>query len=116
MERIYFDHSATTPIHAEVLGAMMSLFANHFGNPSSSHCEGRFARKAIEAARRQVSALIGADPSEIVFTGGGTEADNLAVLIQDGGLIGSELQHPAVQALQLLIKDAGPLSLHDHLF
>ena len=104
MERIYFDHSATTPIHAEVLGAMMSLFANHFGNPSSSHYEGRFARKAIEAARRQVSALIGADPSEIVFTGGGTEADNLAVLgsafaQRDGKkhLIASAIEHPAVE-------------------
>jgi cysteine desulfurase len=80
MEDIYLDHSATTPVHPEVLGAMMTYFAHHFGNASSIHREGRLARQAVEAARAQVAALIGADPAEIVFTGGGTEADNLAVL------------------------------------
>ena len=104
MEQIYFDHSATTPIHPEVLGAMMSLFANRFGNPSSIHREGRFAREAVETARRRVAALIGADPSEIVFTGGGTEADNLAVLgsafaqkERKNHLITSAIEHPAVE-------------------
>ena len=104
MEQIYFDHSATTPIHPEVLGAMMSLFANRFGNPSSIHREGRFAREAVETARCQVAALIGADPSEIVFTSGGTEADNLAVLgsafaqrERKNHLITSAIEHPAVE-------------------
>jgi cysteine desulfurase len=104
MEQIYFDHSATTPIHPEVLGAMMSLFANRFGNPSSIHREGRFAREAVETARRRVAALIGGDPSEIVFTGGGTEADNLAVLgsafaqkERKNHLITSAIEHPAVE-------------------
>ncbi len=104
MEQIYFDHSATTPIHPEVLGAMMSLFANRFGNPSSIHREGRFAREAVETARRRVAALIGADPSEIVFTGGGTEADNLAVLgsafaqrERKNHIITSAIEHPAVE-------------------
>ncbi len=79
-ELIYLDHSATTPADPEVLGAMMRYFANHYGNPSSSHHFGREARQAVETAREQAAALIGAAPDEIVFTGGGTEADNLAVL------------------------------------
>ena len=80
MESIYLDHSATTPVDPEVLGAMMRNFGNHFGNPSSIHGFGQEARRAIEAARGQVASLIGADPEEIVFTGGGTEADNLALM------------------------------------
>jgi cysteine desulfurase len=80
MNTIYLDHSATTPVDPEVLGAMMRYFGNHFGNPSSIHGFGREAKKAIEAAREQVAALIGADPAEIVFTGGGTEADNMALM------------------------------------
>jgi cysteine desulfurase len=104
MEPIYLDHSATTPIHPEVLGAMMSFFANHFGNPSSIHREGRFAREAVEGARVRVAALIGAAHAEIVFTGGGTEADNLAILgaafAGKGGrnhLITSTIEHHAVE-------------------
>ena len=80
MESIYLDHSATTPVDPKVLGAMMRYFGNHFGNPSSIHGFGQEARRAIEAARGQVASLIGADPEEIVFTGGGTEADNLALM------------------------------------
>jgi cysteine desulfurase len=80
MNTIYLDHSATTPVDPEVLGAMMRYFGNHFGNPSSIHGFGQEAKKAIEAAREQVAALIGADPAEIVFTGGGTEADNMALM------------------------------------
>ena len=103
METIYLDHSATTPIHPEVLGAMMSFHANHFGNPLSIHREGRRAREAIAAARARVAALIGADPAEIVFTGGGTEADNLAILgtarAAQGGrnhIVTTQGEHPAV--------------------
>ncbi len=103
MEPIYLDHSATTPVHPEVLGAMMSFFANHFGNPSSIHRPGRFAREAVESARDRVAGLIGALPAEVVFTGGGTEADNLALLgaahAEKGGrnhLIASAIEHPAV--------------------
>jgi cysteine desulfurase len=104
MEPIYLDHSATTPIHPEVLAAMMSFFANHFGNPSSIHREGRLAREAVEEARVRVAGLIGAAPAEIVFTGGGTEADNLAILgaafAGKGGrnhLITSTIEHRAVE-------------------
>ncbi len=80
MESIYLDHSATTPVDPEVLGAMMRYFGNHFGNPSSIHGFGQEAKRAVQAAREQVAALIGASPEEIVFTGGGTEADNLALM------------------------------------
>ncbi|MCX5839236.1 MAG: cysteine desulfurase family protein [Deltaproteobacteria bacterium] len=104
MNPIYLDHSATTPVHPEVLAAMISFFANHFGNPSSIHREGRLAREAVEGARARVAVLIGAAPAEIVFTGGGTEADNLAVLgaafAQKGGrnhLMTSAIEHHAVE-------------------
>jgi cysteine desulfurase len=104
MEPIYLDHSATTPVHPEVLAAMMSFFANHFGNPSSIHREGRLAREAVEGARARVAGLIGAAQTEIVFTGGGTEADNLAILgaasAEKGGrnqLIASAIEHHAVE-------------------
>jgi cysteine desulfurase len=80
METIYLDHSATTPTDPEVLGAMMRYFANHYGNPSSIHGFGQEAKRAVDEARGQVAALIGADPAEIVFTGGGTEADNMALM------------------------------------
>jgi cysteine desulfurase len=80
MEAIYLDHSATTPTDPEVLGAMMRYFANHYGNPSSIHGFGQEAKRAVDKARGQVAALIGADPAEIVFTGGGTEADNMALM------------------------------------
>jgi len=102
-EAIYLDHSATTPVDPEVLGAMMRYFANHFGNPGSIHQFGRLAREAVEKAREQTAALIGAAPEEIVFTGGGTEADNLALLgsaaaTQPGKnhLITSAIEHYAV--------------------
>ena len=80
MDAIYLDHSATTPTDPEVLGAMMRYFANHYGNPSSIHRFGQEAKRAVDEARVQVAALIGADPEEIVFTGGGTEADNMALM------------------------------------
>jgi cysteine desulfurase len=80
MQRIYLDHSATTPVHPIVLEAMLAYLGSEFGNPSSAHYFGQRARQAIEGARQAVAALIGARPSEIVFTSGGTEADNAATL------------------------------------
>jgi cysteine desulfurase len=76
---IYLDHAATTPLRAEVLEAMLPYLSGHTGNPSSLHAAGRRARQAIDEAREELAALIGARPREIVFTGGGTEADNLAL-------------------------------------
>jgi len=103
MEAIYLDHSATTPTDPEVLGAMMRYFANHFGNPSSIHSFGQEARRAVDEARGQVAALIGAEPGEIAFTGGGTEADNMALMgtafAQASGrnhIIMSAIEHHAV--------------------
>lgn len=80
METIYLDHAATTPTDPEVLGAMMRYFANHFGIPSSIHSFGQEAQKAMEEARAKVAALIGAGPAEIVFTGGGAEANCMALM------------------------------------
>jgi cysteine desulfurase len=77
--RIYFDHSATTPLDPRVLDAMGPYLTGAYGNPSSLHEEGRIARAAVDRARAQVAALIGAEPDEIIFTASGTEADNLAL-------------------------------------
>jgi len=77
---IYLDYNATTPVDARVLKAMQPYFADAFGNASSIHSAGQHARAAVDSARYNVAALIGAKPAEIVFTSGGTEADNLAIL------------------------------------
>lgn len=79
MQHIYLDHNATTPVHPAVLEAMLPYFAAEFGNPSSAHHFGQRGRHAVEGARESVAALIGARSSEIVFTSGGTEADNAAI-------------------------------------
>ena len=76
---IYLDHAATTPLHPEVLEAMLPYLTEHHGNPSSIHTSGRRARQGLDEAREEIAALIGAKPREIVFTGSGTEADNLAL-------------------------------------
>ncbi|MDR0416960.1 MAG: aminotransferase class V-fold PLP-dependent enzyme, partial [Propionibacteriaceae bacterium] len=75
---IYFDHAATTPL-TDAAAAAWSRHARTVGNPSSAHGAGRAARRALEEAREQVAALLGAEPLEVVFTSGGTEADNLAI-------------------------------------
>ncbi len=77
--RVYLDHAATTPVHPEVVKIMDYYMLEAFGNPSSIHSLGREARKGVEEAREQVAALMGATANEIVFTAGGTEADNLAI-------------------------------------
>lgn len=79
MQRIYFDHGATTQTDVAVAKAVMEAMVENYGNPSSIHSFGRNARKAIEEAREKVAALINAQPAEIYFTSGGTEADNLAI-------------------------------------
>jgi cysteine desulfurase len=79
MKRIYMDYAATTPMLPEVAGAMQPYFSHKFGNPSSIHSMGQEAADAVEAARLQVAALIVCKPEDIVFTGGGTEADNHAI-------------------------------------
>ncbi len=100
--RIYFDHSATTPLDPRVLDAMAPFLGGEFGNPSSLHHEGRVAREAVERARGHVAALIGAEPAEIVFTASGTEADNLALIGtvrssgKPGHVVTSAVEHAAI--------------------
>jgi cysteine desulfurase len=102
MDRVYLDHAATTPIDPLVAEAMARILSETHGNPSSIYAEGRAARAAVDRARDEVAAAINADPSEIVFTSGGTEADNLALRgalkVQDGrdGLITTAIEHHAV--------------------
>jgi cysteine desulfurase len=79
LERIYLDHNATTPVDPRVVEAMVTVLREGFGNPSSLHWFGQQARAALDGARAEVAALLGATPSEVVFTGSGTEADNLAL-------------------------------------
>lgn len=99
MRRVYFDNSATTPVLPEVLEAMRPYFGERFGNASSIHHHGQEARSAVEAARGNVAALLGCRPAEVVFTSGGTEADNLAIFgIAHAGdhVITSTVEHHAV--------------------
>lgn len=77
---IYLDHNATTPLAPEAMQAMLPFLTEHFGNPSSIHAAGRETRAAIDDARDRLARLIGAKPHEIIFTGGGTESDNLAII------------------------------------
>ncbi|MBL4669496.1 MAG: cysteine desulfurase [Flavobacteriales bacterium] len=101
MMKIYLDNAATTPMDQEVIDAIIPIMQNNFGNPSSVHSFGRSSRAIIEKARKKVAAYINAAPSEIVFTGGGTEADNLVIrgAVDDLGvthIITSKIEHHAV--------------------
>ena len=80
MHKIYLDHNATTPTLPEVLDVMLPFYKDKFGNPSSVHSEGRAARVSLDESREQVAELIGARPDEIVFTSGGSESNNFAIL------------------------------------
>ena len=99
--RVYLDHNASTPVHPEVLAAMLPYFSESFGNPSSVHGFGRDARAGLDAARERVAHFLGVTPEEIVFTSGGTESDNfgvkgLAWARGRGHLITSKIEHHAV--------------------
>ncbi len=114
---VYLDHAATTPVRPEVLEAMLPyLRGDSFGNPSSAHRMGRTARAGLEQARREVAAAVGAEPSQVIFTSGGTEADNLAVV---GGALAarhhgrpmlvavSTIEHKAVLAAAHYVAELG---------
>lgn len=98
---IYLDHNATTPLLPEVVDAMLPYLREHFGNPSSGHVYGARARAAVARAREQVAALLGCDADEIVFTSGGTEANNLAIrgvteaLERKSRVVTTVIEHPA---------------------
>ena len=100
MKKIYLDHNATTPLHPEVLEAMLPALRENYGNPSSVHSFGRTSRVQLDEARDKIASLIGAHSSEIVFTSGGTEANNLALLgvafNQRGKIITSKVEHPSI--------------------
>jgi len=102
MDGVYLDHAASTPARPEVVEAMLPWLSEHPGNPSGSHAVARAARRAIDDARDLVAALVGAQPGEVVFTSGGTEADNLAVdgVVRSTGCLPacSAVEHPAVLA------------------
>lgn len=97
---VYLDHAATTPMRPEAVAAMLPYLTEHFGNPSGAHRIARRARLALDEAREQVAALLGAKPGEVVFTSGGTEADNLAIVgtcARRGGIaLCSAAEHHAV--------------------
>ncbi|WP_339230362.1 cysteine desulfurase family protein [Aeribacillus sp. FSL K6-2833] len=103
MERIYLDHAATSPVHPAVLDKMTTFMKDYFGNPSSIHSFGRESRREVDEARELLAKSIHADPKEIIFTSGGTEADNLAVIgtalankEKGNHIITTEIEHPAV--------------------
>ena len=110
MRRVYLDNNATTPVLPEVLEAMRPYFEEHFGNASSIHHHGQETRAAVERARESVAALLGCRPAEVVFTSGGTEADNLAIfgLVRDGDhVISSTIEHHAVLNSCKSLQDRG---------
>jgi cysteine desulfurase len=112
--KIYLDHSATTPVDARVADALTRSLTENFGNPSSVHGFGQRARAAVDHARREVAALINARPNEIIFTSGGTEANNLAIRgICDASaahgrhIVTSEIEHPSVRGVCSLLEQRG---------
>src|SRR5436309_11958909 len=117
MTPIYLDYNATTPLDPAVIEAMLPYLQQHFGNPSSTHVYGKMAHGAVDRARQQLAELIGAQPDEVVFTGGGTEASNHAIKgavfakfggvfgrwVRDAHIITCAVEHPAtLQPCQFL--------------
>src|SRR5258706_1608606 len=102
MNRVYLDHNATTAVEPEVLDAMLPYLSGEYGNAASIHTFGQKARAAVETAREQVATLIGARPQEIVFTSGGTEADNHAIF-------------GVAQPFSAVLRDPGGVTASKHL-
>ncbi|MBI2278017.1 MAG: cysteine desulfurase [Dechloromonas sp.] len=128
---VYLDHNATTPLDPAVLAAMLPWLESQYGNASSRHEFGRAARRAIDAARQQVAAAVNAHPTEIVFTSGGSESNNLflkgaAAVLKPGLLAVSAIEHPCIlkpaaqlarlgwQVRQLAVDCAGSINLADY--
>ena len=115
---IYLDHAATTPMRPQVSEAMRPFTEGEFGNPSGIHAVSRQAKNALEESRERVASLIGAQPMEVVFTGGGTEADNLAIKgavfnsRPSTALVTSAIEHEAVLETADFLKRSGfPVSI-----
>ncbi|MGY8913993.1 MAG: cysteine desulfurase family protein [Flavobacteriales bacterium] len=117
MQRVYLDSAATTQVREEVIVKMQDALANFYGNPSSTHSFGRSAKTAVEKARKTIAKELNAQPSEIIFTSGGTEADNMILrgAVRDLGvktLITSKIEHHAVlHTAEELVKEYG-VTLH----
>jgi cysteine desulfurase len=112
MRRVYLDHNASTPVHPEVLAAMLPYFAERYGNPSSIHGFGREGRDAVEAAREVITGFLGVSKEELVFTSGGTESDNLAIkgvawARDKGHIVTSQVEHHAVLRTCQALERAG---------
>jgi cysteine desulfurase len=110
--RVYLDHNATTPPHPEVVETMARVLRDCPGNPSSTHLEGSRARAVVEEARSRVAALLGAEPDELLFTSGATEANNTALLgalagRPPGHVVSSSVEHPSVEAPLAALEAAG---------
>jgi cysteine desulfurase len=110
--RVYLDHNASTPVHPEVLQAMLPYFSEYFGNPSSVHSFGRDARDGMETAREQIAGFLKVSKDEIVFTSGGTESDNLgikgiAAARRAGHIITSQIEHHAVLRTVQTLEEQG---------
>lgn len=102
MKPIYLDHNASTPLEKSVIDKMKHVLDNQFGNPSSSHIYGIENKKLVEEAREHLAAMINADPEEIIFTSGGSESNNMAILgiasqYPKSHLISSQIEHPSVE-------------------
>jgi cysteine desulfurase len=130
MTQVYFDHNATTPLDEGVLALMLPFMREHYGNASSRHAAGTFARKAVDRAREQVAALVNVEPVQVVFTSGGTEANNLLIKGAAGYLPPSQIavsaiEHPCVakpaqelgrqgwRVRKLAVDHAGQMDLSD---
>lgn len=114
MQHVYLDYNATTPLHPQVLETFIATSRDTFGNPSSIHWAGRRSRALLEEAREQVARFCGSDPSHVIFTSGGTEADNLAVkgvagasLRRGDHIVTTAVEHPAVLASCLDLESRG---------
>jgi cysteine desulfurase len=114
---VYLDNAATTPLDPEVFEAMRPFILDDFGNPSSTHAHGRKVRAAIESSRKKIADLLNCTPGEVIFTSGGTEADN-AILAgavrsyQIRHVISSKIEHHAVEHTLALMADRGSIELH----
>ena len=115
MEQIYLDHNATTPVEPEVVEAMLPYFSQGFGNASSVHQFGRQAKVALESSREQIAEFINCEPSELFFTSGGTESDNLSIFGVTGNLrgkknhlvVGAAEHHAVIEPAEYLHKKHG---------
>lgn len=116
--RVYLDNAATTPMAPEVVAAMSDVLLNHFGNPSSTHSYGRSSKALLETARRNIAQHLNCSSSELFFTSGGTEADNLAchIAVQELGvkrIISTSIEHHAVGHTVEMYRDRYNVQLHN---